>query len=64
MYKANLSWVVMQDYIKSLEDRNLVVSAEDKNKKVYHLSQKGFEILNRMESIKEDLNLVAETTYM
>src|SRR5579884_4207063 len=58
MYKANLSWIVMQEYIKSLEAQGLVVSAIENNKKVYHLTQKGFEVLNRMKSLRADLSLL------
>jgi predicted transcriptional regulator len=58
MYKANLSWIVMQEYIRSLEAQGLVVSAIENNKKVFHLTQKGFEVLNRMKTLREDLSLL------
>lgn len=57
MYKANLSWIVMQEYMKTLESQGLVVILDEKSKRLYHLSQKGFELLNKMQSIREDLNL-------
>ncbi len=57
MYKANLSWIVMQEYMKTLETQGLVVTSDEKNKRLYHLSQKGFDLLNKMESIREDLQL-------
>lgn len=57
MYKANLSWIVMQEYMKTLESQGLVVSTDEKNKRQYHLSQKGFDLLNKMQSIRSDLNL-------
>ena len=57
MYKANLSWIVMQEYMKTLESQALVVALDEKSKRQYHLSQKGFELLNKMQSIRADLNL-------
>ncbi|MCL4519556.1 MAG: hypothetical protein M1587_10205 [Thaumarchaeota archaeon] len=60
MYKANLSWTVMQGYIKSLEIRGLVVSQDSEGKRTYHLSDKGFQLLKQFMSIREDLSLNAE----
>ena len=57
MYKANLSWTVMQDYIKALEAQGLVVSDNEEGKRLYRLSQKGFQLLNQFLTIREDLNL-------
>jgi predicted transcriptional regulator len=57
MYKANLSWTVMQSYIKSLEAQGLVISNDVEGKKMYRLSEKGFQVLNQFLSIREDLNL-------
>ncbi|MGI0085101.1 MAG: winged helix-turn-helix domain-containing protein, partial [Nitrososphaerales archaeon] len=57
MYKANLSWIVMQEYMKTLESQALVLTSDEKSKRQYHLSQKGFELLNKMKTIREDLNL-------
>ena len=58
LYKANLSWTVMQGYIRALETQGLVVSTDDDGKKLYHLSDKGFQLLNQFLSIREDLNLL------
>jgi predicted transcriptional regulator len=60
MYKANLSWTVMQGYIKTLESQGLVLPKEDDGKKLYHLSDKGYQLLNQFLSIREDLNLSPE----
>ncbi len=57
MYKANLSWTVMQDYIKALEAQGLVVTDSEEGKRLYSLSQKGFQLLNQFLTIREDLNL-------
>lgn len=61
MYKANLSWTVMQAYIRSLEAQGLVVTTNEQGKKMYHLSDKGFHLLNQFLSIREDLNLRGES---
>lgn len=61
MYKANLSWTVMQVYIKSLEVQGLVVSNSDQGKRLYHLSDKGFQLLSQFLTIREDLNLPNES---
>jgi predicted transcriptional regulator len=61
MYKANLSWTVMQNYIKSLETQGLVISVSDQGKRLYHLSDKGFQLLKQFLTIREDLNLPNES---
>lgn len=60
MYKANLSWTVMQGYIKSLEMQGLVITTVDQGKRLYHLSEKGFQLLGQFMSIREDLKLQNE----
>ena len=60
MYKANLSWTVMQGYIKSLELQGLVITTVDQGKRLYHLSEKGFQLLSQFMSIREDLKLQSE----
>ena len=57
MYKANLSWTVMQLYIKSLEAQGLVVADSDQGKRLYHLSEKGFEVSNQLLTIREQLHI-------
>lgn len=57
MYKANLSWGVMQNYVKLLEAQGLVVIGTEEGKNLYHLSEKGFQLLSQFASIRRDLNL-------
>ncbi len=57
MYKANLSWSVVQEYIATLESQGLVEQAVEDNKRVYRLSQSGFDFLNRMLSVQKELGL-------
>ena len=60
MYKANLSWTVMQDYIRNLKSRGIVESAGAEGKKGYHLTPRGFELLSKYMEIKEDLRIGEE----
>ena len=53
MYRANLSWTVMQGYIKDLETQGLVVSQDSDGKRLYKLTEKGFMLLKQYVSIKE-----------
>lgn len=61
MYKANLSWTVMQLYLKSLENQGLVVSNSEQGKRLYRLSEKGFQLLSQFLTIREDLNISNES---
>jgi predicted transcriptional regulator len=61
MYRSNLSWRIMQSFIKSLETQGLVVASSDEGKRLYHLSEKGFQLLKQFQAIKVDLNLQNES---
>ncbi|MDA4130972.1 MAG: hypothetical protein OK457_09395 [Thaumarchaeota archaeon] len=60
MYKANLSWTVMQGYIKDLETQGVVFSQETDGKRLYKLTEKGYILLKQYVAIKEDLNLLPD----
>ncbi len=60
MYKANLSWTVMQGYIKDLETQGVVFSQDSDGKRLYKLTEKGYILLKQYVSIKEDLNLLPD----
>lgn len=60
MYKANLSWTVMQVYVKALETQNLITTVDEDDRKLYRLTQKGYQLLTQFLSIREDLNLDSE----
>ena len=57
MYKANLSWRIMQQYMRALETQGLVIASDDQGKRVYHLTEKGFKLLSQLNSLKEGLLL-------
>lgn len=61
MYKANLSWSVMQQYIEALLKKSLIVAETTEGKKRYKVSQRGRQVIQQYLSIKEDLNMVSET---
>lgn len=60
MYKTNLCWTVMQSYMKTLLTRGLVVEEAKAGKRVYHLTQKGFEVLSQFLSLRDGLFLNVE----
>ncbi len=55
MGQANLSWAVMQECVKDLENRGLIHSQDVEGKKLYQLTDAGFHLLKQYLSIKEDL---------
>lgn len=57
MYKANLSWGVMKEYLKSLESFGLITSSEANGNKIYHLSDPGFKVLKQFLDVKDELKL-------
>ncbi len=60
MYKANLSWTVMQGCIKTLENNEIVTSYESEGKRLYRLTDKGFALLKQYASIRESLQLASD----
>ena len=55
MYRANLSWSVMQLYIKNLEGKGIIESAVIEGRRVYQLTNKGFALLDKYVCIMEEL---------
>lgn len=60
MYRANLSWTVMQRYMKILLVHSLVSADDSEGKTLYRLTDRGFGLLKQYLSIKDDLNLSAK----
>ena len=57
MYKANLSWKVMQQYMKNLESQGVIVPSDEQGRRVYHLTEKGFKLLEQFNSVRDGLLL-------
>lgn len=54
LYKANLSYTQMQEYIKQLIEKNIVEEEEDKKgKKFYKITEKGYVYFNELKKVKD-----------
>jgi predicted transcriptional regulator len=60
MFKANLSWKVLQSYLKSLEAQGLLLVNSEHGKSLFRLSEKGFQLLSQFLTITEDLNILTK----
>jgi predicted transcriptional regulator len=58
MYRSNLSWSVMQGFIRSLEVQGLIKTEEKERKRRYVLTEKGERVLKTYESVRTQLNLI------
>jgi predicted transcriptional regulator len=47
LYKANLSYPILQQYLEELMFKNLVIEQSVDNKRIYSLTDKGFDFLQR-----------------
>ena len=58
LYKANMSWKVLSSYLNFLTSRGMVEREDDEGGKrsVYRLTQKGKQILQLYEGLKDSLN--------
>ena len=57
LYRANLSWTVLQNCLNVLEIQGLVEVIDDDGRKAYRLSDKGFKLLQQYLSLSEGLRL-------
>jgi predicted transcriptional regulator len=57
MYKSNLSWRVMQQYMKILQSQGLVMQIDEQGRRSYRLSDKGFKLLEQFNFVAEGLAL-------
>ena len=55
MYKANLSFAQLTDYLKLLAQTNLLEKSANKGKEVYKATQKGINFLERQQEIMDIL---------
>jgi predicted transcriptional regulator len=55
MYRSNLSWAVMRNFIKLLEEQGLVSSNVVEGRKNYVLTQKGNRVLDTYANVRKQL---------
>ena len=53
LYKSNLSYKMMQEYVDVLKERGLIAEEEQKGKKLYALTPKGLQFLFEYKRIAE-----------
>jgi predicted transcriptional regulator len=55
MYRSNLSWAVMRNFIRMLEEQALVSSNVVEGRKNYVLTQKGIRVLDTYSNVRKQL---------
>jgi predicted transcriptional regulator len=55
MYRSNLSWAVMRNFIKILEEQGLVSSNVVEGRKNFVLTQKGTRVLETYSNVRKQL---------
>ena len=58
MYKANLSWVALQENLKSLVQRAFLREESLGSRRRYELTQSGFEILRTFKKVVETMGSI------
>jgi predicted transcriptional regulator len=61
MYKANLSFAQLNDYLKFMLKINLLQKLEDNKKEIYKTTEKGMDFLQRHQKISELLTTESES---
>jgi predicted transcriptional regulator len=56
MYKANLSFAQLNDYLKVLAETKLLENTANNGKQIYKATQKGKDFLNRHNQVMDMLN--------
>jgi len=55
IYKANISWRVFNNCLKTLTSKGLVSKVNDGKRDVYQLTEKGYAVLNEYKSLRSGL---------
>jgi len=55
MYRANISWAILQTHIKTLVENGFLSEVECGSRRRYELTQKGFNILRAYHNILEQI---------
>ena len=53
LYKSNLSYKRLQEYVKELKVKDLVRESSDRGKTMFVLTEKGFQFLNDLKQLKQ-----------
>ncbi len=53
LYKANLSYTQMQEYIKELKEKKVVEEVEEKKRKYYKITEEGYVYFNELKKVKD-----------
>jgi predicted transcriptional regulator len=56
MYKSNLSYQMMEEYLTELIEKGFITEVNGNNGKVYRITEKGLEYLNKFKFIIEFTN--------
>jgi len=57
MYTTNLSWAPLQECLKVLSEEGVITEdGQNSNRKTFHLTERGKEIVNRYKSFVKDLH--------
>lgn len=55
MFSANISWLILQTALSTLESNVLISKGTLKNRSVYSVTEKGYSVLKDYNSVKETL---------
>ncbi|MBI4258844.1 MAG: transcriptional regulator [Thaumarchaeota archaeon] len=55
MYRANLSWIVLQNALDTLMANGFLVEKGESKRRAYHLTEKGLQVLNHFKHVKNEL---------
>ena len=55
MYKANLSWEPLQEYLRSLIEQNLIIREAVGTRERYHIIERGVIVLTYFKKVKDEL---------
>ena len=53
LYKSNLSYQMMEEYLKELIEKNFILEIKTKSGRTYSLTEKGFNFLDKYSMIKD-----------
>ncbi len=57
MYRSNLSWSIMQNFVRVLEQQGLIARVDKDGKKNYGLTEKGQRVLQTYLSVRQQLEI-------